>query len=667
MPLNIQQDTNPLRNAIEAHQAGRAAEAEVGYRRVLAADPRQPDALHMLAVLYHQNGRPEVALDFMRQCLEIAPDFVDALVNAAEMYRAAGRIDEGLALVRRALALRPNDGSAYTNLAALLRSANRLPEALDAARLAMQYDPRQPLAYIHAACALIDKKPEEALPLFLKGVELNPNNPDALSSLGVCYERLGRHQDALQVQARAHQLAPRNVAIARNVGSSLANLGRYGEAVKAYELALSLDPKDVATRLSHAGCVQRCRDWNRAIDLARKIVADHPDLPDAYSLICDACSMLGQFDEAFAAIDKGLAVLPLARHYHSLGIALVRAGQPERGLEALEKALEMNPDAHILRFDVSVARILLGKYLEAWPEYEIRWKHPGMRGATANLDKPIWDGSPLNGKRLLLYAEQGMGDTVFFGRYATLIHEQKGGRVLMAVQPPLVELMKSVRGVELVFTNGVPLPEFDVHLPIMSLPGAFNTSLENIPHDVPYIKADPIKVAAWKEKLSKSRHNFRVGLVWEGGIFQAENFLRSASLQAFSPLAAVPGVSFFSLQKGPAAAQAKPANLPAAWKSPDADFTDLDDQIADFSDTAAILENLDLLISIDTSVVHVAGALARPVWMFLAFAPGHMWLTKRTDSPWYPTFTLFRQPAYQDWATPVNEVAARLRALVAAK
>lgn len=662
MPIMTAQESNTLNAALQLHQQRRFAEAEVLYRQLLAMNPNNIEGLHMLGVLLYQAGHPAPGAELIDRAVALQPAHVDALINLAEVRRTLGHNQQALAAIDRAIALNPRSSPAHTNRAAILRQVDRLDDALVAARTAIALDPAQALAYVHAGCAMLRSSPADAIAFFEKAIALNPNNADTISSLGVCYEMLGQHENNLACQQRAMQLAPNSLLIARNLGAALANLGRYKEAAYIFEQILAHTPDDQHALLNYAGCQQRLRNYDKVLEIASHILEKYPNTPEPYSLIADAHGIVGRFDEALAAVDRGLALQPLPRLYHSKGIALIRAGRAPEGLAALEQALALDPGNAIVHFDISVARLVNGKLAEAWPEYEWRWKHPGLRSSAVSFKVPQWDGSPLNGKCILLYAEQGLGDTVFFGRYATKIAEEKGGHVILVVQPPLVELMKSVRGVQQVITNGVPLPAFDTHLPIMSLPGIFHTTLENIPHDVPYIAADSARVEHWKNRFAGSRHPFRVGLVWEGGAFQTENFLRSASLEAFSPLASVPGVSFFSLQKGPAAEQAKPANLPAAWRSPDADFTDLDADISDFSDTAAIIQNLDLLISIDTSVVHIAGALAKPVWMLLAHAPGHMWLLHRTDSPWYPTFRLFRQPAFKDWATPVGAVRQELLA-----
>ncbi len=319
-----------------------------------------------------------------------------------------------------------------------------------------------------------------------------------------------------------------------------------------------------------------------------------------------------------------------------------------------EEAAKFSPTDPISRFARAVVLITLGRLEEAWPEYELRWEHPKLKGIVPRFQRPRWQvgkNEGLTGKRILLHAEQGLGDTVFFGRYATIVAELVGpkGAVILRVQPSLVELMKSVPGVSRVTSDEERLAadEFDLHAPIMSLPAHFNTSLATIPATVPYIKADADRKKYWMAELAKRTSKMKVGICWEGGAAQPENYLRSASLAAFGGLKDVKGVTFFSLQKGPAAEQMK--NPPAGLE-----LIDLAAEINDFSDTAAIIDALDMVISVDTSVVHIAGALGKPVWNLLALNRGHMWMSPRLDCPWYPTMRIYRQCKFNDWPGLMN-------------
>jgi hypothetical protein len=254
----------------------------------------------------------------------------------------------------------------------------------------------------------------------------------------------------------------------------------------------------------------------------------------------------------------------------------------------------------------------------------------------------------------LLHSEQGFGDTIQFIRYAPLLARQ-GARVVVECQPELRSLLRGVEGVQHLLAQGEPLPPFDLHAPLLSLPLAFGTRLGSIPAQVPYLKADPALAEAWRGKVAGDGRRLKIGLAWAGSPARKGDRQRSVSLSALAPLAAVKGADFYSLQKGPAAEQAK--NPP-----PEMRLMDLTAELKDFADTAALIASLDLVISVDTAVAHLAGAMARPVWTLLEFVPAWRWLLDREDSPWYPTMRLFRQPSRGDWGSVVRRVAEALAA-----
>jgi len=321
-----------------------------------------------------------------------------------------------------------------------------------------------------------------------------------------------------------------------------------------------------------------------------------------------------------------------------------------------ERAIALEPDYAMGHFSKGLILLFAGRLEEAWPYLDYRWKHPQMDGWRHVTTKPVWDGAPLNGKRILLHAEQGLGDTIHFARYAALV-AQRGGRVILEVQRGLEDFVRTMPGIERVVVRGQPVGEYDTLVPLLSLPGIFKTSLKTIPATIPYAHALPAKVEQWRKIIDDGSGKLKVGIAWMGGDFQRENHLRSTSLATFAPLAAVPSVRFYSLQKGPSAREAlrPPAGM---------EIIDLDPFIHDFADTAAAMMNLDLVISVDTSVVHVAGALGKPVWTLLHPNIGHMWMTHREDSPWYPTMRLFRQATPGDWPTLMRRVAVKLEELV---
>lgn len=647
-----------LDDAMQAHRQGRLPEAEAVYRQILAQNPNHADALHMLGLLGHQAGHSDAGIELIRRSIAVNPRNSSSHSNLAELLRSRSRFDEAEAHARQAIALDPSMAAPHINLAMILHQKGKSNEALATAVRATQLGPNEAAAYSVTGTMLADlRRPSDAAAYLEQAVRLNPRDPVSLSALGICYARLEQYDKAKIALDAAVNIAPDNIQILMNMGAVYAQMERFAEAAPWFERVLQKDPNFISALEHMASVKTSLKQFEEAIALCRRILTLYPTAMDTYATMAEALMNLGRFDEAITEMNNALKIKPWPGVYQSLSNAYARAGQPEIGLEYVEKAVAMDPENAILHFNKSVILMLMGRLQEAWQEYEWRWKHPRMVGRNRRFNVPQWEGQPLDGKRVLFHAEQGLGDTIFFGRYATLVAREKGGKPVMWVQNSMVELVKTIPGVDEVIGEAGPVPRVDFHLPIMSLPRVFNTSLDNIPSDFPYIKSNPEKTEHWRQEFEKRTRKFKVGLVWEGGHFQPENFLRSNSLAAYAPLADVPNVAFFGLQKGPAEKQCD--NPP-----PGMDFTNLGPFIKDFNDTAAILANLDLLISIDTSVVHVAGALGKPVWMLLAWSPGHMWMFKRPDSPWYPMFRIFRQPAFKDWATPVAQVKAELNKLV---
>lgn len=294
---------------------------------------------------------------------------------------------------------------------------------------------------------------------------------------------------------------------------------------------------------------------------------------------------------------------------------------------------------------------MLGDFVRGWQEYEHRWTLSENHGRQREFAAPRWQGGELAGRTLLLHAEQGLGDTLQFVRYAPLL-VRRGARVIVLCQPPLKRLLMEMEGISVV-ADDEPLPEFDLQLPLLSLPRAFGTTLATIPAEVPYLRADPVDVRAWGRKLDDKDH-FKIGLVWAGNRRHLNDRNRSCTLDAFAPLAAVSGIRLYSLQKDAAAAEIQ--NAPATMR-----LVDVGKELVDFADTAAAITCLDLVITVDTAVAHLAGALARPAWLLLPFAPDWRWMLAREDSPWYPSLRLFRQNQAGDWSGVLTAVMNALQ------
>jgi tetratricopeptide (TPR) repeat protein len=376
---------------------------------------------------------------------------------------------------------------------------------------------------------------------------------------------------------------------------------------------------------------------------------------DAYTNLGVALCEKGIFDEALEYYRKALKFNPNhADACNNLGKVLLDKGQVRESIQYFQKAILLKPRFAQAHLHLSLALLLVGDFRNGWKEYQWRWGLEEHR--TPDFKQPLWDGSDLRNKTILLYAEQGLGDTIHFIRYAPAVAE-RGGKTILECQRELASLMCRVEGVHEVIIRGDRLPSFDLHCPLLGLPLVFSTTIESIPAKVPYIKADTSLVEKWRGKIQSDKAAKKVGLVWAGAPVHKKDRYRSCSLETFAPLGEIEGVSFYSLQKGDAAKEAK--NHPGGMK-----LTDHTDEINDFSDTAALIETLDLVISVDTSVAHLAGAMGKMTWTLLPFAPDWRWMLNREDSPWYPTIRLFRQPSSGDWDSVIAKVKDELLKLL---
>jgi len=389
----------------------------------------------------------------------------------------------------------------------------------------------------------------------------------------------------------------------------------------------------------------------------RQVLGHHSDNVAAMTHLGIALCMEGKFAEGVEWYERALALDSNYRDaLNNRGNALKALGRLEEALASYERVRAMRPDDPEIHNNIAMALLAVGRFDEGWVEYEWRWKTSQLAAAHRVFAKPQWQGEEAKGRTLLIHAEQGFGDTLQFCRYAPLAAE-RGWHVIMEVQPEVVSLIKSLKGIDKVIPLGAILPPFDRHCAMMSLPTAFKTEVETIPANVPYLFADENKTRAWHERLSKNPKDLKVGLVWTGNprLFSLDlssaNLRRSLAPESLASFADLKNISFYSLQKG-------------GFKlSSDIGLIDYMPECADFSDTAALIANLDLVVSVDTSVAHLAGALGKPVWLLNRFDTCWRWLRDRDDSPWYPNMRLFRQTSPGDWASVIERVKEELRKL----
>lgn len=411
--------------------------------------------------------------------------------------------------------------------------------------------------------------------------------------------------------------------------------------------------RDLVGYLQTGIALERQGKIHEALQEYRAGIAQYPNAAELHNNIGNALSRMDRPDLAIKAYRKAATLNPrLAEPVNNIGLILQMNGDTTGAIEHFDRSLSINQDYHPARFNRALSYLLLGEFERAWPDYEVRLQQPGF--PVIDLDQPKWDGAGLSGKAIFLYAEQGFGDTFQFVRYAPLVKE-KGFRVVLGIPPGLESLLRRCDGIDETIELGPSVSlNIDVQAPLLSLPGLLGTTVDTIPAHIPYIKADAQKVEQWKSRFSE--YHLNIGIAWSGNPQHPFNRSRSCPLQHFAKLSTFGYAKFFSLQKGPSAySQVK--NV--FW----ADLIDLDSEIQSFEDTAAIIENLDLIISIDTAVAHLAGAMGKPVWLVLNKIPDWRWLLDRNDSPWYPTMRIFRQQQPNDWDKVFQDIQEALKYL----
>jgi tetratricopeptide (TPR) repeat protein len=619
-----------LREVTLLHQQGHLAEAEAGYRALLRQHPRTPDALFRLGLLLAQQNRHAEAVEQFGAALALAPRFALLWREQAASYLKLARFQDAVASYDQLLALTPDDVEAATNRGAALLRLQRPADGLAAFDAVLAMRPDLAEAHSNRGNALLTLgRREEALAAYDRALELRPTLFEAALNRADALDYLGRREEALAAVDRAIALNPRHVTAHYNRGNLLQVLDRPAEATASFDAALALMP-------THAGAA-----CNRA----------------------SALRALGRLEEAVAGYDQALAYDPsLAQALINRSTLLATHGRFQEAVEGFTRAKTLQPNNADAHWNDALCRLAMGDFAAGWRGHEWRWRTVALRVAERHYPQPLWLGeTPVRGRTIFLHGEQGHGDVLQFCRYAPLVAAM-GAEVILEVPYALARLIRTMPGPQRVIAHNEAPPPFDLHCPLMSLPLALGTTLETIPATVPYLRADPDQERAWRLRLA-GLPGLRVGLVWAGSprpldpSASAIDRRRSMRLGQLARLGSVPGVSFVSLQKGQ---RAEEARTPPAGMS----LTDWSGELWDFADTAALIAGLDLVISVDTSVVHLAGALGKPVWVMNRYDACWRWLHGRTDNPWYPTARLFRQLVYEQWDSVVGEVTAALRDLV---
>jgi Flp pilus assembly protein TadD len=497
-------------------------------------------------------------------------------------------------------------------------------------------------------------------------VSRHPDHTDSINNLAAIAGRMGDLQTALNYAVRAVKLDPTSALFIRNVGQILFQMSRYGQAAEAFRIGAQLEPHNAHAHSLHGMALRYAERWDEATAASLRAIELDPTVSDAFDNLAVTLAMHSEYDKAEQLFREAVRLAPRSSvAWNNLGTFLTTlGGRTAEAAEAFRRAIEFGPQHSAARMNFGMALLKLGDFENGWREYEHRWEGSILSTVRRPGAPAQWDGSAIP-RTLLLHAEQGLGDTLQFCRYAPLA-AARGHHVVLEVQPELVELLTGnlasdsvtvVARTEL-YPSLAGLPPLDAHCPLMSLPMALGTRLDSVP-SAPYLRADPARCRAWEGRLAGIASGFRIGLVWAGnprrdsqiGVRQIDA-RRSMTLKTLSPLLEVPGVSFVSLQKGAGVEELRTGHFPAIY--------DADPELHSFADTAALVANLDLVICVDTSVSHLVGGMGKPVWMLSRYDACFRWLEDRADSPWYPSMRIFRQGADHKW-DPV--VASLVKAL----
>ena len=579
--------------------------AAKGSQQAPAAAQRQQ--LLAQAVQLHRQGAWGQAQQCYEQLLSQDPQHYDALQLLGVLASQNQDYAASVALITKAIAVEPGHASAHSNLGFAYKALGRFEAAVQSYQKALALQPDFVQAHLQCGLAYLGwEQPQPALAHFDCVIALQPE------------------------QAQAHC----------NRGVALAKLGRLQEAVAAYQAALRAQPDVPEVYFNWGNALHALREYAPALQAFDHAIALRADYADAWTNRGNVCKALSRLEEALACYDRAIAISPDDPNaYVNQGVAYFESLMLDKAVASCDRAIALQPEHAEAQWNKALALLLSGDLAQGFALHEWRWRRSTFSSQRRHFGQTLWLGqTPLAGKTILLHAEQGLGDTIQFCRYCALV-QALGARVVLEVQAPLMGLLAQLPGVDVLVQQGHALPPFDLHCPLLSLPLAFQTRLDSIPAARHYLSSAPDKRAAWAQRLG-ARTRPRIGLAWRGSALHKNDHHRSmalAELLRHLP----PGYAYVSLQK-----EVPDQDVDALQAHQIAHF---EDAIEDFTDTAALCDLMDGVVSVDTSVAHLAGALGKPVHLLLPRVPDWRWLLERQDSPWYPTMRLYRRDTQRDW------------------
>lgn len=637
-------------------QLGQLERAVRCYDRAIALNPNNASAYCNRGIAFQRLKQTAAALLDYGKAIAIKVDYAEAYCNRGSALHELGKLPEAIADFDMAISLRPNFPAAYCNRGVVLFELDQLRAAVDSHDRAIALAPHYADAYYNRGNALQALNQfDRAIADYEQALALKPGHAEACNNRGIALQKLGWHDRAVAAHDQAIALNPEYAEAYCNRGIALQQLKRFADARADYEKAIALQPRYAEAYcnrgsyfLEQSDPVAALADYDRAIELK-------PDYAEAYCNRGISLHGQGRYDQAISSIRNALACKPLYAEAHfNLGNALKELKEIDAAIENYDKSIEIRPDYADAHWNKSLALLLKGDLRRGWELYEWRWRLASFPSPKRNFSQPLWLGKEsLAGKTILLYGEQGLGDTIQFCRYAPLV-AQMGARVILEVPRSLVPICQALGGISAVIEAGKELPAFYYQCPILSLPLAFNTDISSIPSTCAYMTADEGKVEQFAKLLGASQRP-RVGLVWSGSAQHQKDRSRSIALEqllAYLP----PNCDYVSLQQ-----ELRDTDKPSLAACADIQF--IGEHLHDFGDTAAACALVDVVVSVDTSVAHLAAAMGKETWVLLPYVPDWRWLLDRSDSPWYPSIRLFRQQASGDWPGVLQALRAELERL----
>jgi len=637
---------------IELVNTGSYQEAEACCQELIDRNPSDVNALRLLGYTYYSQNDFTRAEDALLRAIKLTPNDVQLLYNLGFCQLFAQNIPNAIKTFEKILKIKPDVPEAYLNLGNAYISLNDLQrgESYYSQAVALRPDYHDAIFNLGTTYKKMNRL-EDAERAFRKTSSLNPTSSENLYQLAVVLQARGKNQEAIATYKEALKYEPDSPRILYNLGVAHKDLDRYSEAVRFFKTVVAAQPENIKALNNLGITYHEINQMEAALEAFRRAIAVSPEFAEAYSNMGNVLLDEERFEEAVDAYAQAIAADPtFARAYYNLGCAYQTRNEHGKAVSMFEKAIAINHDFVEAHWNMSHSLLLQGGLQEGFNEYLWRWRR--KETTQFHVGKPEWNGEPAIDKTLLVITEQGLGDSIQFIRYLPQV-KKNVGKMYVACEPSLTHLFDKVPGIDAILEKKSLhniAKVVDYFVPLLNLPTILGTTLQTIPNNIPYLRADQDRVEQYADISAPFKNKTKIGFVWQGSPTHKNDKKRSCSIDMFASLFEIEGTAFFSLQKQDKKIE---DNYPVINLAP---------HLSSFADTAALIDHLDLVISVDTSVAHLAGAMGKPTWLLLPYTPDWRWLLGQEDSPWYPTMRLFRQKERGDWEEVFSQVHTNLLA-----